>query len=243
MLRCLPIHFWDFHIMISHSGNHFGTLALSKLQSRLPTKCSAPPSCALMSSLFWASRNRTCPPDSIKMHSAFWSASLLFCVWSLAAQGRRIWYHLFWRANPGTSNVSIPIRLLVSFIILYMQYMQWYESLLLIPPMALTDRTPHFCAIVSSQMLLSFWQRFRRVNQHNLIGFYEWWLTDFSSNYDTNVFVPQEEAPSSINHSNSRTSSWVPADTLSKASHAALPTVGGHMREVRHRIKAQINTY
>lgn len=153
----LPIHFWVFYIMISHRGNHFSTLALSKLWSQLPTKCFTSPNCALMSPSFWASGNRTLLPDSMKTHSAFWSASFLVCVWGLAAQVRRIWYHLFWRTNLGTSNVSLPVGLLSSFIILYTQHIWWHESLLLTPPMTLIETTPHFCAIVSSQLLLSFW--------------------------------------------------------------------------------------
>lgn len=120
--------------------------------SQLLTKSFTAPSCV------WhlhGSKHQdwTCLPHEIKMHSPFQNASFLFCVWSLSAQARRIWCHLFWRTSPGTSNVSLPVGILSPFIILC-KCEGIMNPLLLSPPVTSTERTPHFHAIVSSQLLL-----------------------------------------------------------------------------------------
>lgn len=126
--------------MTSHRGNHFSTLAPLKLWSQLLQN-------ALLLMVVLCCLHHFEPPGTgdvsqIQLKCTQLSEALHF----YSAFGA--WLHrseefgtiFFWRTNPGTSNISLPVGLLSSFIILSMQYIWWYESLLLTTPMALIGR-------------------------------------------------------------------------------------------------------
>lgn len=153
ILRHLSIHFWDSHTAISHGGNPFSTLGTLTVKSGAHKMLLCSKSCrdaSMAPSLQDWDMSPTRNQNALGFPKCFIS---LLCL-ELGCTSQKNLVSSVLKDKPWHSECFPSCRIIVT---IYHPVHVWgYESLLLSPPLTLTERTPHFRAIVPSQLLLLF---------------------------------------------------------------------------------------